>query len=185
MGIVRPPQIDTIDKKSKKRKTIAHTHFYSFRVYFRIERFCSLKTNIFLLQKMKLFILLPSGAYAAGFETTICNCTTPIRQEHLRIDDDHCQPIRRPTQRKANYAVWTDRQDGLKVRACICSRWEKINHVKTNVFFQKIAVLDEQAIGSLHEISIGFRHTWLESVFHADSHGILFFFLNQPKCVYF
>ena len=31
-------------------------------------------------------------------------------------------------------------------------------------------------IGSLYEISIAFRHTWLESVFHADSHGIFYFF---------
>ena len=97
---------------------------------------------------MKLFILLPSGAYAAGFETTICNCTTPIRQEHLRIDDDHCQPIRRPTQRKANYAVWTGHKDGLKVRAYICSRWEKINHVTKNVLFQKIVIPDKRAINT-------------------------------------
>ncbi len=34
----------------------------------------------------------------------------------------------------------------------------------------------DRIIGSLHEISIAFRHTWLESVFHADSHGIYFFF---------
>ena len=100
---------------------------------------------------MKLFISLLCGAYAAGFETTICNCTTPIRQEHLRIDDDHCQPIRRPTQRKANYAVWTDRQDGLKVRAYIYSRWEKINHVTTNVFFQKIVVPDKRAIDTTQD----------------------------------
>ena len=116
-----------------------------------MERFCSLKKNIFLLQKMKLFILLLFGPYAVGFEITICNCPTPIRQEHLRIDDDHCQPILRPTQHKANYAVWTDRQDGLKVRAYICSRWEKINHVTTNVFFQKIVVPDKRAIDTTQD----------------------------------
>ena len=40
-------------------------------------------------------------------------------------------------------------------------------------------------IGSLHEISIAFRHTWLESVFHADSHGIFYFFFKSTEmCVF-
>ena len=37
------------------------------------------------------------------------------------------------------------------------------------------------SIGSLHEISIAFRHTWLESVFHADSHGIFYFFFKSTE----
>ena len=36
-------------------------------------------------------------------------------------------------------------------------------------------------IGSLHEISIAFRHTSLESVFHADSHGIFYFFFKSTE----
>lgn len=100
---------------------------------------------------MKLFILILCGVYTTGFETTICNCTIPIRQEHLRIDDDHCQPIRRPTQRNANYAVWTDQQDGLKVRASVCSRWEKINHITTNIFFQKVVVPEKRAIDTTQD----------------------------------
>ena len=40
-------------------------------------------------------------------------------------------------------------------------------------------------IGSLHEIWIAFRHTWLESVFHADSHGIFYFFFKSTEmCVF-
>jgi hypothetical protein len=40
-------------------------------------------------------------------------------------------------------------------------------------------------IGSLHEISIAFRHTWLESFFHADSHGIFYFFFKSTEmCVF-
>jgi hypothetical protein len=43
-----------------------------------------------------------------------------------------------------------------------------------------------KGIGSLHEIWIAFRHTWLESVFHADSHGIFYFFLKSTlMCVFF
>ena len=38
-------------------------------------------------------------------------------------------------------------------------------------------------IGSFHEISIAFRHTWLESVFHVDSHSIFFFKLTE-MCVF-
>ena len=100
---------------------------------------------------MKLFILILCGVYTAGFETTICNCTIPIRQEHLRIDDDHCQPIRRPTQRNANYAVWTDQQDRLKVRASVCSRWERINHITTNIFFKKVVVPEKRAIDTTQD----------------------------------
>lgn len=54
---------------------------------------------------MNFYILLLLGGYATGFETTVCNCNKPIRQEHLLIDDDQCQPILRPTQRDADYAV--------------------------------------------------------------------------------
>jgi hypothetical protein len=40
-------------------------------------------------------------------------------------------------------------------------------------------------IGSLHEISIAFRYTWSESVFHADSHGIFYFFFKSAEmCVF-
>lgn len=96
--------------------------------------------------RMTIYILLLLSVYAAAFETTICNCKDPIRQEHLRIDDDHCQPIRHPTQRNADYAVWTDRKDGLKVRGYVCSRWEKINHISTNFFLQQIVVPDKRAV---------------------------------------
>ena len=42
-----------------------------------------------------------------------------------------------------------------------------------------------QVIGSLHEISISFKHTWLESVFYADSHGIFYFFFKSIEvCVF-
>jgi hypothetical protein len=95
---------------------------------------------------MNIYILLLLTVYASAFETTVCNCKNPIRQEHLRIDDDHCQPIRRPTQRNADYAVWTDRKDGLKVRGYVCSRWEKINHISTNLFLQQIVVPDKRAV---------------------------------------
>jgi hypothetical protein len=95
---------------------------------------------------MTIYLLLLLSVYAVAFETTICNCKDPIRQEHLRIDDDKCQPIRRPTQRNADYAVWTDRKDGLKVRGYVCSRWEKINHISTNLFLQQIVVPDKRAV---------------------------------------
>jgi transposase InsO family protein len=40
-------------------------------------------------------------------------------------------------------------------------------------------------IGSLREISIAFRYTWSESVFHADSHGIFYFFFKSAEmCVF-
>jgi hypothetical protein len=96
--------------------------------------------------RMTIYILLLLSVYAAAFETTICNCKDPILQEHLRIDDDQCQPICRPTQRNADYAVWTNRKEGLKVHGYVCSRWEKINHISTNLFLQQIVVPDKRAV---------------------------------------
>ena len=93
---------------------------------------------------MKRFILILCGVCTEGLETTICNCTIPIRQEHLRSETP-C------SQRNANYAVWTDRQDGLKVRASVCSRWEKINHITTNIFFQKVVVPEKRAIDTTQD----------------------------------
>ena len=87
---------------------------------------------------MKRFILILCGVCTEGLETTICNCTIPIRQEHLRSETP-C------SQRNANYAVWTDRQDGLKERVFVCSRWEIIPHITTNKFFQKVVVPEKNS----------------------------------------
>ncbi|EFX67416.1 hypothetical protein DAPPUDRAFT_261653 [Daphnia pulex] len=54
--------------------------------------------------RMTIYILLLLSVYAVAYKTTICNCKDPIRREHLRIDDELCQPIRRLTERNADYA---------------------------------------------------------------------------------
>jgi hypothetical protein len=65
----------------------------------------------------------------------------------------------------------------------ICRTNEEHSHIQyqtTKAMNMNYVSVTKSRIGSLHEISISFIHTWLESVFHADSHGI-FFCLNEPK----
>lgn len=95
------------------------------------------------------FLLLLSLCWLRpqAFETTICDCSEPLRMGILQFSDTNCRPKENDKNNVlVKYGVYSEERAAVHFPGYICAKWKNIKNITMSFFGQVVIVPDKISI---------------------------------------
>ncbi|KZR98951.1 Uncharacterized protein APZ42_005395, partial [Daphnia magna] len=78
------------------------------------------------------FLLLLSlcWIHPQAFETTVCDCSEPLRMGIIKFSDAYCRPTENDKNNvQVKYGVYSEERAAAHFPGYICAKWKNIKHI--------------------------------------------------------